>query len=112
MITFLSNMSRLATSTAFWVSFVLLVVSYLLLATRCTTIKQRSWVLTTLSSAAMTLFSLPLVVQFAAARGQLKHVSIPPVLTDSAGRFFQAYLIVLVRSILHLLQCNQPALVT
>lgn len=99
MITFLSNLSRLATSTAFWVSFVLLVAAYAALSFRCTTIKQRSWVLTTLSSAAMSLCSLPLVVQYACAKGQLKHLSIPPVVTDSAGRFFQAYLIALVRSV-------------
>ena len=104
MITLLSSMSRLATSTAFWVSFLLLVVSYFLLASRCTTIKQRSWVLTTLSSAAMSLLSLPLVVQYASARGQLKHVALPPVVADSVGRFFQAYLIALVRSVLRLLQ--------
>ncbi|KAN0082344.1 hypothetical protein V8E55_008139 [Tylopilus felleus] len=94
MITFLSNMSRLATSTAFWVSFVLLAVCYLLLASHCTTVKQRSWVLTSLSSAAMSLLSLPSVLQFAAARGQLKHMVVYPVITDSVGRFFQAYLIV------------------
>ena len=92
------SLSRLATSTAFWVSFVLLVATYFISASHCTTVKQRSWILTTLSSALMSLFSLPLVVQFARARGQLQHVSIPPVLTDSIGRFFQAYLIALVRS--------------
>ncbi|KAG6369286.1 hypothetical protein JVT61DRAFT_15498 [Boletus reticuloceps] len=93
MITFLSNISRLATSTAFWVSFVLSVVSYLVLAPHSTTIKQRAWILTTLSSAVMSLFSLPLVAQFAVARGQLKYLTIPLAITDSAGRFFQAYLI-------------------
>jgi len=94
MITFLSNMSRMATSTAFWVSVVLLVVVYLCLQPRCSTIKQRSWVLTSVSSAAMSLFSLPLVLQFAIARGQLKHVPVYSLATDSVGRFFQAYLIV------------------
>ncbi|KAH0828827.1 hypothetical protein J3R83DRAFT_3296 [Lanmaoa asiatica] len=94
MITPLSNLSRLASSTVFWFSFSLLAISYLFLSPRCTTVKQRSWVLTTLSSAAMSLFSLPLVVQYASAGGQLKHVTIPLVATDSVGRFFQAYLIV------------------
>lgn len=112
MIILFSNMSRLATSTAFWVSFVLLVASYFRLASRCTTIKQRSWVLTTLSSAAMSLLSLPLVVQYASARGQLKHVTLPPVVADSVGRFFQAYLIALVRSVLRLLLYDQPTIVT
>ena len=98
MITLLSDLSRLATSTALWVSFVLLVGAYFLLASRYTTVKQRSWLLTALSSAVMSLCSLPLVVQFACAKGQLKHVALPPVVTDSIARFFQAYLIALVRS--------------
>lgn len=112
MITLLSNLSRLATSTAFWSSFSLLAVAYLVLAERCTTIKQRSWILTLLSSAVMTLFSLPLVAQYVSAGGQLKHVTIPPVVTDNVSRFFQAYLIVLVRSMFRLLQCDQSTLVT
>lgn len=107
-----SSLSRLATSTAFWFSFSLLAVSYLFLAPRCTTIKQRAWVLTLLSSAAMSLFSLPLVVQYASAGGQLKHLAIPPIITECIGRFFQAYLIVLVQSMLCLLQCDQSVLVT
>ncbi|KAG9309702.1 hypothetical protein JVU11DRAFT_10378 [Chiua virens] len=94
MITFLSNLSRLVTSTVFWVSFISLAVVYLVVARHCTTVKQRSWVLTTISSALMSLFSLPLVVQFAAAKGQLSHVLVPLAVTDSVGRFFQAYLIV------------------
>lgn len=98
MITILSNLSRLATSTAFWVSFVLSVFAYLFLASFCKTVKQRSWILTTLSSALMSFSSLPLLVQFACARGQLQQLSIPPVVTDSVCRFFQAYLIALVRS--------------
>ena len=98
MITFLSNMSRLASSTTFWASFVVLAVSYLVLVPYSTTIKQRSWILTTLSSAAMSLLSLPLLLQYAAGRGQLKYLAIPPVVADGIGRFFQAYLIVLVQS--------------
>lgn len=112
MITLLSHVSRLATSTAFWISFVLLVISYTLLASRCTTTKQRSWILTTVSGAAMSLFSLPLVVQYLSASGHLKHVAVPPVVTDNVCRFFQAYLIALVRSMLRLPKCNQPTLVT
>lgn len=60
----------------------------------------------------MSLLSLPSVLQFAAARGQLKHMVVYPVITDSVGRFFQAYLIVLVQSVLRLLQYDQPILVT
>jgi hypothetical protein len=60
----------------------------------------------------MSLLSLPLVVQYASAGGQLKHVTLPPVVTDSVGRFFQAYLIALVRSVLRLPLYDQPTLVT
>ncbi|KAG8221385.1 hypothetical protein J3R82DRAFT_1561 [Butyriboletus roseoflavus] len=85
MVAFLFNLSRLATSTAFWFSFSLLAFSYLFLAPRCTTIKQRSWILTLFSSAVMSILSLPLVVQYASAGGQLKHVAIPSILTESSG---------------------------
>ncbi|KAF9219091.1 hypothetical protein BS17DRAFT_811338 [Gyrodon lividus] len=103
MITFhLNALPKLLISTAFLCSFFALIVLYRLLAPFCTTIKQRSWILTTLSSAVMSLCSLPLFLEYTRASGDLKNVSTSSIYTDSVGRFFQAYLIAdLTMGLLH-----------
>ncbi|KIJ16003.1 hypothetical protein PAXINDRAFT_168656, partial [Paxillus involutus ATCC 200175] len=94
MITFQSNVvPQLLTSTAFLCSFFALVVLYRLLAPRCTTTKQRAWILTTLSSAVMSVCSLPLFFEYTWASGDLKNLSTSTIYTESVARFFQAYLI-------------------
>ncbi|KAF9233629.1 hypothetical protein BU15DRAFT_90269 [Melanogaster broomeanus] len=94
MITLPSNViPKLLISPAFLASFFALVLLFRLSAPYCTTIKQRSWVLTTLSSGVMSLCSLPLFWEYARASGDLKNVSTSTLYTDTASRFFQAYLI-------------------
>ncbi|KIK73825.1 hypothetical protein PAXRUDRAFT_177398, partial [Paxillus rubicundulus Ve08.2h10] len=103
MITFFSNLvPQLLTSTVFLCSFFALVALYHLLAPRCTTTKQRSWILTTLSSAVMSVCSLPLFFEYTRASADWKNVSTSGVYTNSVARFFQAYLIAdLTMGVLH-----------
>lgn len=56
------------------------------------TTKQRTWILTTIASAAMTSCSLPFVAHFVVNGGDV--VNLPEILWLSEGcsRFFQAYL--------------------
>ncbi|KAG1735255.1 hypothetical protein EDD22DRAFT_924999 [Suillus occidentalis] len=69
---------------AFLYSFLALIVAYHVFAPLCSTVKQRSWILTTISSAAMSLSSLPLFFHYGMRS---------TFWTESTGRFFQAYLI-------------------
>ena len=75
---------------------VVFVSAYFLLAPRYGTVKQRAWILTTLSSAFMTLVSTPLVYGYVS--GGFSVTSIPklPSVTLPAIRLFQAYLIAYV----------------
>lgn len=77
---------------AFLYSFLALIVAYHIFAPLCSTVKQRSWILTTISSAAMSLLSLPLFFHFVSSRGDLRGIK-STLWTESTGRFFQAYLI-------------------
>lgn len=77
---------------AFLYSFLALIVSYHIFAPLCSTVKQRSWILTTISSAAMSLSSLPLFFHYVSSRGDLREIKSTPW-TENTGRFFQAYLV-------------------
>ena len=57
------------------------------------TSKQRSWVLTGLGSAAMTIASLPFVTDFARQRGDVALLMQAPWISETACRVFQAYLV-------------------
>ncbi|KAG2346404.1 hypothetical protein BDR05DRAFT_981505 [Suillus weaverae] len=59
---------------AFLYSFLALIVAYHIFAPLCSTVKQRSWILTTISSAAMSLLSLPLFFHFVSSRGDLRGI--------------------------------------
>ncbi|KAF9510698.1 hypothetical protein BS47DRAFT_1273987, partial [Hydnum rufescens UP504] len=56
------------------------------------TSKQRSWILTGLGSAAMTLASLPFVLDLARKRGDVAVLMQARWLSETACRVFQAYL--------------------
>lgn len=77
---------------AFLYSFLALIVAYHIFAPLCSTVKQRSWILTTISSAAMSLSSLPLFFRYASSRGDLREIK-STLWTENTGRFFQAYLV-------------------
>ncbi|KAG2151632.1 uncharacterized protein EDB93DRAFT_1138740 [Suillus bovinus] len=77
---------------AFLYSFLALITAYHVFAPLCSTVKQRSWILTTISSAAMSLTSLPLFVHYLSSGGDLTGIRSTPW-TESTGRFFQAYLV-------------------
>ncbi|KAL4063891.1 hypothetical protein J3A83DRAFT_4378565 [Scleroderma citrinum] len=80
-------------STPFYVSLVVLVLAFYLCAPRFTTVKQRSWILTTISSAIMSIASLPLAWDFLSSSFDLMSVQRSNMWTYCASRFFQAYLI-------------------
>ncbi|KAG2095888.1 uncharacterized protein F5147DRAFT_717459 [Suillus discolor] len=77
---------------AFLYSLLALTVAYHIFAPLCSTVKQQSWILTTISSAAMSLSSLPLFFLYASSRGDLRGIR-STLWTESTGRFFQAYLV-------------------
>lgn len=81
-----------AVPPAFLYSFLALIVAYHVFAPLCSTVKQRSWILTTISSAAMSLSSLPLFFHYVSSWGDLRGMR-STFWTESTGRFFQAYLI-------------------
>lgn len=77
---------------AFLYSFLALIAAYHVFASLCSTVKQQSWLLTTISSAAMSLSSLPLFFHYISSRGDLRGI-MSTSWTDSISRFFQAYLV-------------------
>ena len=83
-------------STPFYVALVVLVVAFHLCTHRCATVKQRSWILTTISSAVMSIASLPLAWEYLASGFDLMSVQGSNMWTYCASRFFQAYLIAFV----------------
>lgn len=80
-------------STPFYVALAVLVIAFHLSTSRCTTVKQRSWILTTISSAVMSIASLPLAWEYLASGFDLMSVQRSNMWTYCASRFFQAYLI-------------------
>lgn len=56
------------------------------------TIKQRTWILTAIASAAMTFSSLPFVAHFVLNRGDVLDLPRIAWLSEGCSRFFQAYL--------------------
>lgn len=90
----LDTMSSLldAVPTAFLLSFLGLGVSFHLLAPLFAAPKQTSWILTAISSAVMSLASLPFLWDYLSSRGSVKHVRTLPAFAVAVNRFFQAYL--------------------
>ncbi|KAH7929151.1 hypothetical protein BV22DRAFT_1003338 [Leucogyrophana mollusca] len=77
----------------FTVCLLVLIALYTVLGARFTTIKQRSWVLTTISSATMTIASLPLVSRYASSPGDPTRLGTSTYWTVLTSRYFQAYLV-------------------
>ncbi|KIJ95923.1 hypothetical protein K443DRAFT_108043 [Laccaria amethystina LaAM-08-1] len=86
--------TRPDTLTLLLLSFATLSASYYSLAPRYGTPKKTSWILTTVSSAVMTIASLPFLYDYFSYGGSVKHVRTLPMLSIAATRFFQAYLAV------------------
>ncbi|KDQ51847.1 hypothetical protein JAAARDRAFT_198723 [Jaapia argillacea MUCL 33604] len=81
------------TSRVFIPSLLGFITLYHLLAPLYSSPKQLSWILSTISSAAMTLASLPFVWDYLLSGGDVGSVRTFPALAYSATRFFQAYLV-------------------
>ena len=71
-------------------------MSYYRLAPRYPTAKQLAWILTTISSAIMTLASIPFLYDYFSNGASVKSVRIIPNLSVTISRFFQSYLAVWV----------------
>jgi len=67
-------------------------MSFYRLAPRYPTAKQSAWILTTISSAVMTLASIPFLYDYFSNGGSVKYVRIIPNLSVTVSRFFQSYL--------------------
>jgi hypothetical protein len=80
-------------STIFVPALFAFIVLYHLLAPLYSTPKQLSWILTTTSSAVMTISSIPFFVDFITNGGNVADVRLSPVFAYAANRIFQAYLI-------------------
>ena len=79
-------------SSPFFVSFFGLATFYHILAPVCSTTKQASWILTAISSAVMSLASLPFLWAYFAGGGSVKSIRVLPHFAVVVVRFFQAYL--------------------
>jgi hypothetical protein len=84
---------RFLNSTVFVPALFAFIALYHLLAPMYSTPKQLSWILTTTSSAVMTISSLPFILDYITARGSVVDVRLSPVFAYIANRIFQAYLI-------------------
>ena len=73
--------------------FLALCAIYRRLEPSWSTSRQHAWVLTTLTSALMTLVSIPLLADYLSSGGDVKSVRALPILTYTTCRFFQAYLL-------------------
>ena len=89
-----------STATMAWVlfSWIILSISFYRLAPRYPTAKQSAWILTTISSAVMTLSSIPFLYDYFSNGGSVKYVRMIPSLSISVSRFFQSYLVMWVVS--------------
>lgn len=89
-------------STAFQSALVVLTLVFYLASPHFPTTKQRSWILTTTSSAVMSISSLPLAYDYFSSYGDITRIHQSSMWTYCACRFFQAYLIAdIVLGLLH-----------
>jgi len=84
--------SSTATMGSILFSCIILSMSYYRLAPRYPTAKQSAWILTTISSAVMTLASIPFLYDYFSNGGNVKYVRMIPNLSVTISRFFQSYL--------------------
>lgn len=76
------------------VSCIILSTSYYKLSPRWSNAKQSAWILTTISSAIMSLVSLPFLYDYFVNGGNVKYIRTLPNFAIAANRFFQSYLVV------------------
>lgn len=76
----------------FFLSFVALSTFYHVLAPLYPNAKQASWILTTITSALMTITSVPFLWDYLVGGCSVKNVRSLPMLSVTAVRFFQAHL--------------------
>jgi hypothetical protein len=79
-------------SSTFIPSLIALSLAYRLISPFYTSHKQLAWILTSVSSAVMTLTSIPFLWDYVASGGSVKSVPTLAPLAVAANRFFQAYL--------------------
>ena len=84
--------SSTATMGSILFSCIILSMSFYRLAPRYPTDKQSAWILTTISSAVMTLASIPFLYDYFSNGGSVKYIRIIPNLSITVSRFFQSYL--------------------
>ncbi|GLB40860.1 hypothetical protein LshimejAT787_0900750 [Lyophyllum shimeji] len=78
--------------TTFLLSFLSLGVSFYVLSPVFATPKQTAWILTAISSAVMSIASLPFLWDYLSSGGSVRHVRTLPAFAVTTNRFFQAYL--------------------
>ena len=83
-----------ALSSPFSLSCFGLALSFLMLKSRYSTAKKRSWIITTMASGIISLASLPFLWDFLSTRGSVRNVRASPRYAILINRFFQAYLVV------------------
>jgi hypothetical protein len=77
----------------FFLSFIALATFYHVLAPLYPNVKQASWILTTITSAVMTITSVPFLWDYFVGGWSVKNVRSLPMLSVTAVRFFQAHLV-------------------
>jgi uncharacterized membrane protein len=80
--------------SSFFLSFLALATFYHVLAPFFPNVKQASWILTTITSATMSIVSLPFLWDYFVGGWSVKNVRMLPTLSVTAVRFFQAHLAV------------------
>ena len=80
------------------VAFLVLVAYFHALLPLYPATKQRAWILTALGSSLFTIASLPFVAHVVTHRGNVSNLVRIPWWSDTACRFFQAYLLSYVSS--------------
>ena len=79
-------------SSPFVLSLLALATSYHVIAPAFPNVKQASWILTTITSATMSITSLPFLWDYFAGGWSVRNVRTLPMLSVTVVRFFQAHL--------------------
>ncbi|KAF9458427.1 hypothetical protein BDZ94DRAFT_1201167, partial [Collybia nuda] len=79
-------------SSPLLVSFTGLILCFFFASLHYKTTKQKSWIVTTISSFVMSIASLPFVWDYVLGGGSVLHIRTLPVFAAPINRFFQSYL--------------------
>jgi hypothetical protein len=79
-------------SSPFFISLLALATSYHILAPLFPTVKQKSWILTAITSAVMSMGSLPFLWDYFVGGCSVKNVRMASTFSVIAVRYFQAHL--------------------